>query len=100
MSWREISVSKDKHIINFAHININLRNPKKPGGVIKDSAAYLLRVSSSGEVINMEELIVLGNDQDLEIFVFSRGVQDCIFSERNPYEQTCFLTPVYLMKLR
>lgn len=48
----------------------------------------------------MEELIVLGNDQDLEIFVFSRGVQDCIFSERNPYEQTCFLTPVYLMKLR
>lgn len=48
----------------------------------------------------MEELIVLGNDQDLEIFVFSRGVQDCIFSETNPYEQTCFLTPVYLMKLR
>lgn len=39
---------KVEHIIHFAHIAANLRNPKRPGGVIKDSAAYLPRLFQFG----------------------------------------------------
>lgn len=45
----------------------------------------------------MEELIVLGYYQDFKTS-FSGEVQDCILLERN-HEQTCFLTPINLMRL-
>lgn len=64
-----------EHVIHFAQITTNLRNPKRPRGVIKDSAAYLPRLSQFRRgAIYIEELIVLRYYQDLKN-IFSREVQ-------------------------